>query len=144
MHAGYPQIASAAPAKAVPLMRIAGLTPFMAFLGRECAPVELLLTRAKIPPDVFGWPESLIPVSQVVRLMEDAASVRGLPRRLTGRMAFITGWCPDPEARRCACGGGTGHDDAAFNLTSLGNVESAARSSGRATEKTRIERSREP
>jgi hypothetical protein len=51
---------------------------------------------------------------------------------------------PGPEATRCACGGGMGHDDAAFNLTSLGNVESAARSSSRAAEKTCIERSREP
>jgi AraC-like DNA-binding protein len=66
------------PTKPITLMRVAGLTPFVAFLGRSGAPVEPLLAQARISPRVFDYPEGLIPVSQALRLMEDAALARGL------------------------------------------------------------------
>ena len=67
-----------APAKPVALMRAAGLKAFVAFLARERAPVELLLARAKISPEVLERPESLIPLMQALRFMEDVALIRGL------------------------------------------------------------------
>ena len=78
MQTGCGQSAGAGPAKPIALMRVAGLEPFVAFSGREQAPLELLLARAKIPPAVFERPESLIPVTQVMRFMDEAARGRGL------------------------------------------------------------------
>jgi AraC-like DNA-binding protein len=78
MHNGRRTVAGPAAAKPIALMRVAGLKPFVAFLGREHVPVAGLLARSKISPEVFERPESLVPVLQVVRLMEDAAIVRGL------------------------------------------------------------------
>jgi AraC-like DNA-binding protein len=64
--------------KALALMRVAGLNPFVAFVGRAGAPVERLLERACLPPRLLDHPERLIPVAQVLHFMDDAATDRGL------------------------------------------------------------------
>src|SRR5262249_40715805 len=78
MDAGSGQSSSAAPAKPIALMRVAGFEPFVAFLRRERAPVELLPARGNLPAAVLERPEHLMTVTQAVRFMEDAASVLGL------------------------------------------------------------------
>jgi AraC-like DNA-binding protein len=63
----------APPQKPVPLVRVAALTPVVAFLGRSGAPVGRLLAAARLPGRVLDRPASLIPLAQAARLMEAAA-----------------------------------------------------------------------
>jgi AraC-like DNA-binding protein len=78
MHNARRAVAGVAAAKPIALMRVAGLKPFVTFLGREHVPVARLLEQSRISQEVFERPESLVPVLQVARFMEDAAIVRGL------------------------------------------------------------------
>src|SRR5690242_15045885 len=78
MHAECRETAVLYPAKPIPLMRVAGLTPFIGFVARLGSPMDALLARANLPARVLDYPESVIPVCQVLGLMEDAAATRGL------------------------------------------------------------------
>ena len=49
------------PGRPVPLVRVAGLAPFVAYLGRTGAPLHGLLARVGLPARVFARPEGLIP-----------------------------------------------------------------------------------
>jgi AraC-like DNA-binding protein len=80
------EIHRAAP-RPVALMRVAGLTPIVACLGRAGAPVMRLLQRVHLPPWLFDRPEALIPTCQVARFIEESARVRGFESvgRVAGR-----------------------------------------------------------
>jgi AraC-like DNA-binding protein len=58
-------------------MRLAGLKPFVEYLRRTGASVERLLSRATLGR--FVSPEGLIPVSQVLRFMNESAQAGRLP-----------------------------------------------------------------
>jgi len=58
-------------------MRVAGLTPLVACLGRAGAPLTRLLQRVRLPARLFDRPEALIPTCQAARFIDEAASVEG-------------------------------------------------------------------
>ena len=62
----------------IALTRAARLTPVVAFLGRGGARVERLLGRVKLSPEGLRDAEALVPMSMVLRFMEEAARVEGL------------------------------------------------------------------
>ena len=63
---------------AIPLVRVAGLRMATGFLERTGAPVERLLEKAKLSPDLLGEPESLVPFLAVARFIETAARAEGI------------------------------------------------------------------
>ena len=77
MQAEFPEAMSPCPAKPIPLIRVAGLRPFVAFLARS-GPPDGLLGRAGLPLRLLDHPETLISVAQAVGFMEDAAAARDL------------------------------------------------------------------
>src|SRR6185369_5891862 len=62
----------------IALMRVAGLTPFIAHLVRAGSPVRDLLARANLPTNLLHLDECVIPAAQAIAFMEDAAAVRGI------------------------------------------------------------------
>ena len=71
------EIVSRTAPKPVGLMRVAGLTPLVACLGRAGAPLTRLLQRVRLPARLFDRPEALIPTCQAARFIDEAASVEG-------------------------------------------------------------------
>ena len=65
-------------AKPIALMRVAGLAPFVAFVARSGPSIDRLLARANLSERVLDYPESVIPVAQVLGFMEDAAATSGM------------------------------------------------------------------
>jgi AraC-like DNA-binding protein len=78
MHAECRQTTVPFQAKPIALMRVAGLTPFVAFAARSGPSIDGLLVRANLPAHVLEYPESVIPVAQVLGFMEDVAATRGM------------------------------------------------------------------
>ncbi len=62
----------------LPLIRVAGLRPFAAFLQRIGAPVQRLMASAGLPLRVLDDAEALIPARRAFRFMEDAARAEGI------------------------------------------------------------------
>ena len=71
------EIVSRTAPRPVGLMRVAGLTPLVACLGRDGAPLTRLLQRVRLPARLFDRPEALIPTCQAARFIDEAASVEG-------------------------------------------------------------------
>jgi AraC-like DNA-binding protein len=59
-------------------MRVAALVPVRRFLRRIGAPVEPLLERLHLPPDMFADPEALIPAYAGSRFIDESARNEGL------------------------------------------------------------------
>jgi AraC-like DNA-binding protein len=57
----------------VALVRVAALSPVVAFVRGAGAPLEPLLAKAHLPRFVFDHPEALISLSQVLSFMEESA-----------------------------------------------------------------------
>ena len=62
-------------------MRVAGLTPLVACLGRAGAPLTRLLQRVRLPARLFDRPEALIPTCQAARFHRRGGQRRGLRER---------------------------------------------------------------
>jgi AraC-like DNA-binding protein len=77
MPAACRQIAPTSPTGPIPLMRVAGLTPFIAHLVRSGLPPQEIemLASANLVSRLLDYPESLIPAWGAFELMEDAATV---------------------------------------------------------------------
>jgi AraC-like DNA-binding protein len=58
---------------AIPLVRVAGLKMATAFAERVGAPVDRLLEKAKLSPDLLEQPETLVPFLAVTRFVEELA-----------------------------------------------------------------------
>src|SRR6266566_1412549 len=74
------EVVSRTAPRPVGLMRVAGLTPVVACLGRAGAPLTRLLQRVRLPACLFDRPEALIPTiptCQAARFINEAASVEG-------------------------------------------------------------------
>src|SRR6266566_7118840 len=71
------EVVSRTAPRPVGLMRVAGLTPVVACLGRAGAPLTRLLQRVRLPACLFDRPEALIPTCQAARFIDEAASVEG-------------------------------------------------------------------
>ena len=65
-------------ARPIALIRVAALTPFIAYLARSGFPVHELLATANLPPQIFDHGESLMPAAGAIGFMEDAASAHGI------------------------------------------------------------------
>ena len=61
----------------VGLVRVAGLIPIVAHLGRARAPLARLLERVGLRARLLDRPEALIPACQAARFIDEAASVPG-------------------------------------------------------------------
>jgi AraC-like DNA-binding protein len=68
-------------AKPIPLVRATILHPVVGTLGRlvPATHVERLLARVGLPPWPFRRPETLVPMRQAVRFLEEAARTEGIP-----------------------------------------------------------------
>ena len=87
------EVVSRTAPRPVGLMRVAGLTPLVACLGRAGAPLTRLLQRVRLPARLFDRPEALIPTCQAARFIDEAASVEGFENvaRLSNRNRQICG-----------------------------------------------------
>lgn len=62
----------------IPLIRVNGLHGVIAFLQQLNAPLDRLLTEAKLSPLILYEPEALIPLKQALQLIETAATHEGI------------------------------------------------------------------
>lgn len=65
-------------AGAIPLARTGVLLPFVQFLDDIGAPVERLMERARLSPQLLGRPEALFPLHQGLMLTASAADSQGI------------------------------------------------------------------
>src|SRR5437667_11605886 len=72
------EVVSRTAPRPVGLMRVAGLTPLVACLGRAGAPLTRLLHRVRLQARLFERPEALIPACQAARFIHEVADVGGL------------------------------------------------------------------
>jgi AraC-like DNA-binding protein len=80
MPASCRRVATRFAIKPIPLMRVAGLTPFIGHVLRSGVPVEeiAMLTSANLLSRLLDHREGLIPAARAYELMEDAAAARDL------------------------------------------------------------------